>query len=67
MDINGNVVYDHAGEGQYAETEKEIVKLINEKNILMGLPPITVKNSMTETNSYRADQSQETYFGAARN
>lgn len=67
IDIHGNVVYEHAGEGNYAETESEIVKLINEKNTLQGLPLISVKNSLKELNSYRPDQSEETYFGPYRN
>src|SRR5262249_31175168 len=31
IDIHGNIVYDHIGEGGYDETEAEIVKLLNER------------------------------------
>ena len=35
IDIHGNIIYDHIGEGAYEETEAEILKaLIERKNIL---------------------------------
>ncbi len=57
IDLNGDIVYDHIGEGDYAETENVIRELL-------GLEPLDI-NGVPVTTSRRL--SPETYFGAARN
>src|SRR3989344_3254541 len=37
IDINGNIVYDHIGEGAYEETEMKILELLEERAKLLGL------------------------------
>lgn len=66
IDIHGNVVYDHIGEGGYAETEAEIVKLLNDrKAALSETGTIDIGKAMP---TYTVQtQSPETYFGAMRN
>jgi glutathione peroxidase-family protein len=32
IDRNGTIVFEHAGEGQYAQTEQTIQKLLNDKS-----------------------------------
>lgn len=69
IDIHGNVVYDHIGEGEYAETEKKIQELLEERDVVLGM-------NEAETNSLISDsipevkissRSPETYFGFRRN
>jgi len=69
IDINGCIVYDHIGEGGYAETEKEIQKLLKERNKKLNInaaiaggivnPEAVISASGTRTG--------EIYFGANRN
>ncbi len=66
IDIDGYVVYDQAGEGQYAETEKLIVELLNEKKVRDNESKLEVKNSLKENSFYNPNQSRETYFGSDR-
>ena len=71
IDIDGYVVYDHIGEGGYAETEKEIQKALQERQTALKL------NDHIDTGIFNpADagtlnsskvQSPETYFGSSRN
>lgn len=70
IDINGNVVYDHIGEGGYEETEKKIQELLTERAKVLGeagtvdsgsLAASAVPEVTTEA------RSPETYFGSARN
>lgn len=70
IDLDGNIVYDHIGEGGYAETEKKIQDLLREKAIRERkplLPTVTapVANSMDEARSVAI--TPETYFGGTRN
>ncbi len=37
IDIHGNIVYDHIGEGAYEETDAEIVKALVERKRVLGL------------------------------
>ena len=37
IDINGNIVYDHIGEGAYSTTERAIQTLLKERNEKLGL------------------------------
>jgi thiol-disulfide isomerase/thioredoxin len=36
IDIHGNIVYDHIGEGAYAETESKIKELLTERENFLG-------------------------------
>lgn len=67
IDIHGNVVYDHIGEGGYDETESEIVKLLGDRMKFLGQSgAVTVGTSTVPDVAIQAE-SPETYFGAARN
>jgi len=71
IDIDGYIVYDHAGEGNYDETEKVIQKALAERAARFHLvgPNAAAPTSLSGVVS--VDQSQlgspEIYFGAARN
>lgn len=68
IDINGNVVYDHIGEGAYAETEKKIQELLAERAQLVGgTAPDTALATNNVTAQTIAAASPETYFGSERN
>lgn len=71
IDINGNIVYDHIGEGDYEETEMKIKELLEERMDTLGM-----KDGIDEEIARPADIfdvekkhpiSRETYFGSARN
>ncbi|TAJ14816.1 redoxin domain-containing protein [Patescibacteria group bacterium] len=68
IDIHGNIVYDHIGEGDYEIIESKIQELLKERASVLGetssvgglvstAVPVTVSKA----------QSPETYFGASRN
>ncbi len=65
IDLEGNIVYDHIGEGKYDETEKKIQELLRTMPVSMGTPSHSglVKIVTAQTDA----QSPETYFGASRN
>lgn len=69
IDIHGNVVYDHIGEGAYEETELKIRELLEERARLMGGGPLDggdfAVSQMPSAQNYA--QSPETYFGSLRN
>jgi len=69
IDIHGNIVYDHIGEGAYEETEKKIQELLAERAEVLGatvdMDSDLAAGTIERTQS-RA-RSPETYFGAARN
>lgn len=70
IDIHGNVVYDHIGEGGYEETEKKIQELLAERAMVLG-EKIDNETGITtpedvETVDPRSVQSPETYFGTLR-
>lgn len=71
IDIDGYIVYDHAGEGNYDETEKAIQKALAERAARLGTAISTVGVSEAPTGAVSVDETQlgspETYFGAARN
>ena len=71
IDIDGYIVYDHAGEGEYAATEAAIQKALAERSERLGTAaevsmPITPATGPTE-DDLRRIQSPETYFGSERN
>ena len=68
IDIDGYVVYDHIGEGEYDVTESKIVDLLNERAYRMNQTkvsgePTIIPATMT---SVTANESPETYIGSAR-
>ena len=69
IDIDGFVVYDHAGEGSYEETEQAIQKALAERATVLGDAKKSdeplVSDKMPEVQS--SARSPETYFGASRN
>ncbi|MBI4088021.1 redoxin family protein [Candidatus Kaiserbacteria bacterium] len=70
IDIDGYIVYDHIGEGAYAETEEAIQKALAERAERLGVtaPPDAIGSPADATPmDERKVGSPETYFGAARN
>lgn len=69
IDINGNIVYDHIGEGGYEETEMKIQELLKERSEVLGANS-EISNDLaanTITNTGSNVRSPETYFGSDRN
>jgi cytochrome c biogenesis protein CcdA/thiol-disulfide isomerase/thioredoxin len=71
IDIDGYIVYDHAGEGAYEETEREIQKALNELNYRLKKDvevstDISKPSGVTKVDSSKVN-SPETYFGSSRN
>ncbi|MDB5238865.1 MAG: hypothetical protein JWO00_200 [Candidatus Parcubacteria bacterium] len=67
IDIHGNVVYDHIGEGNYAETEAEIVKQLNIRKQALGESGVVTASGSAVSDEAIQAASPETYFGAKRN
>ena len=67
VDIEGNVVYDHIGEGDYKETEEKIQELLKERDKKLGIkqdyPALEGEISTTKSES---DITPETYLGSDR-
>ena len=67
IDVDGYIIYDHIGEGGYAETEKAIQKALKELHDREDFSgEIDTSISKVEADTSHA-QSPETYFGSARN
>lgn len=65
IDIHGNIVYDHIGEGAYEETEGQIQKSLEARMAALGESGEIVVPLTREAAQDRAE-SPETYFGASR-
>lgn len=70
IDIDGYIVYDHAGEGAYDETEQAIQKALAERAQVLGTTTpatgiVAPKDAITP--DMQEVGSPETYFGSARN
>lgn len=71
IDIDGNIVYDHIGEGKYDETEEKIQELLRQRAERRG---VALTFEMGETSSpddaeevnFREINSPETYLGSRR-
>jgi thiol-disulfide isomerase/thioredoxin len=63
-DSEGYIRYDHIGEGGYAETEKIIQDLLQERNQLLGLN-VAVAQPLVDLKEYQFNvaQTPELYFG----
>ncbi len=70
IDIDGYIVYDHAGEGGYEEAEEAIQKALAERAERLDLTT-AISSEIAEPEDVvtvdRRVQSPEIYFGAARN
>jgi cytochrome c biogenesis protein CcdA/thiol-disulfide isomerase/thioredoxin len=71
VDIDGYIVYDHIGEGNYEETEKAIQNALKERAARMGMEDnvstTTTKPADVVTVDTSKVKSPETYFGSSRN
>ena len=69
IDIDGFIVYDHAGEGDYAVTEKAIQNALMERAAVLGTP-VSVSGSAATKGVLLIDSSKigspEIYFGSSR-
>lgn len=67
IDIDGYIVYDHIGEGSYAETEREIQKALTERIAVLGESGTIDQTATKEIPTHGGTRSPEIYFGSARN
>lgn len=71
IDIDGFVVYDHAGEGDYDVTEAAIQKALAERNSVLGIKSATPRGAVAPSDAVTVAAggvgSPETYFGSNRN
>ena len=70
IDINGNIVYDHIGEGAYEETEMKIRELLEERAVVLGESEMGIDQALTAPSMLAEEntaRSPETYFGSLRN
>lgn len=70
IDINGLIVYDHIGEGDYDETEEAIRKALEERAEYLGIEGLPSSKRSEPTDPVRVEgkiQSPEIYFGSSRN
>lgn len=68
IDIEGNIVYDHIGEGAYEETEAKIQELLAERAVALG-ESVTFDDMVATVMppAQNEARSPETYFGSERN
>ncbi|MEK7602047.1 MAG: cytochrome c biogenesis protein DipZ [Patescibacteria group bacterium] len=68
IDIDGYIVYDHAGEGNYEETEKAIQRALKERAERLGQDGSGIQGTASvSATAPTSASSPETYFGASRN
>ncbi len=67
IDMDGLVREHNIGEGNYAETEQNIQKLLMERSQALGLPTSSVPTGLVNINSVIQANSPESYFDASRN
>ncbi len=69
IDIDGYITDDHAGEGDYSETEKAIQAALAERAARLGIATSVTSTPLTTLPDPGLDaiQSPETYFGSNRN
>ncbi|MBI4149305.1 thioredoxin family protein [Candidatus Woesearchaeota archaeon] len=69
IDVNGNIVYDHIGEGAYAETEQKIQELLRERATLLQSGNIIPTNITTPSSAVQPEffniGTPEIYLGYA--
>ncbi len=71
IDIDGFIVYDHIGEGNYAETEAAIQKALTERDDVLAATTTNLSGTVLPKDVIPMNATQvgspETYFGSARN
>jgi thiol-disulfide isomerase/thioredoxin len=71
IDLDGYIVYDHIGEGDYDVTEQAIQKALEERASILKTPMAAPETTVKPKDVINFDQgkvgSPETYFGAMRN
>ncbi len=67
IDISGNVVYDHIGEGGYEETEMKIRELLEERAKVLGKLETIPDAPSPVAKTAIGIGSPEVYFGSGRN
>ena len=71
IDIDGFIVHDHAGEGDYDVTEKAIQDALKERAQVLHIQDTVASGIAAPVNAIALDPTQvgspETYFGSARN
>ncbi len=67
IDIDGYIVHDHAGEGDYDETEKAIQQALAERAKRLGTGAVSTSTIAPPAPDLSSIQSPETYFGSNRN
>lgn len=70
IDIDGYIVYDHAGEGEYDAAERAIQQALQERAERLGLTASTTGMAAPKNTieiDFGSVRSPEIYFGAARN
>jgi thiol-disulfide isomerase/thioredoxin len=71
IDIHGNIIYDHIGEGEYEETERQIQKALQERAQVLGLGDAMEQEALIServlVKGPRGVKSPEVYFGSKRN
>jgi thiol-disulfide isomerase/thioredoxin len=71
IDVDGYVVHNHIGEGDYAGTEEAIQAALKERDAVLGLPDNVPTGIVSPADIIPMNvsdvQSPETYFGAERN
>lgn len=68
IDIDGFIVHDHIGEGDYDVTEKAIQAALRERAEALGISPAGISTTISVPKSDDIEgYSPETYFGSARN
>lgn len=71
IDIKGNIVYDHIGEGAYKETEMKIRELLAERKKAIGESSVSDQGGSLVSETIKSPlvsaRSPETYFGSLRN
>lgn len=66
IDIEGNIVYDHIGEGGYEETERKIQELLMKRKARLGESG-SITQDLVNLSYAIETKSSETYFGSGRN
>jgi len=66
IDLDGHIVYDHIGEGQYDETEKKIQELLQERAERLGQNIDITRGTVGVVEENVRTESKETYFGYNR-
>ena len=67
VDIDGYIVHDHAGEGEYDVTEQAIQQALAERAARLGTTLVSTSTVSIPAPNLSAVQSPETYFGSNRN